>query len=592
MTRRGIITTLVALVVAAWVATADLLLPAAEPPPAAPPETATPVAGQWVCPVGDDTPATRLAVDVVRPPSEDDQSGRVEIVTQDDGEERTIGRVEIPAGRDTWFEPDGVTIVRWEGGPVSLVREWRLEGGDLPAGVVAGGCVHGLSDRWVVPGLLTSGGAEARLRVANPFRSDATVAISFLTPEGSAEPLALQNVSVGARSTLEIVVNEYLPERDDLSAIVTVAVGRVAVEGFQLMRSAIGGTDGASLLAAAPAPSEQWTVPWVVDGPNRSAWLWIANTGEREAPVELTYLTPDGGTVPDGLTEVIVEPSTMRRVDLRGTLPDGVEVVGVVARSDGAPVVVSAGVEISHPDPARSGHVVQLGAPAADGAWTFAGGATELRDEPPDLPVDDDEEAVDEAPGLAAVERDEQLHLVNPGSVTSTVDVLVDMGEGVTRPPALQSVEVPAGTRVVVDLSPFVADAAAWSATALADGPGVVAAHVAGTAEGSRRLLAVLGVPSAAWAPDGPPLVAMLTPGFTQRIATRFGVGVDGDATVDVGPPVPDEVPAPELDAPATRVPAPSLPVVPGDRPQDEIDDPDPDDEDAPADADGTAGPG
>jgi hypothetical protein len=602
MTRRVLVTILASVLLAAWVVTADLLVPPPGPPEPVASEVPEPVAGQWVCPIGDDTPATRLAVHAVRPAVDDGLVSRVEVVTHADGEERAVGRVEVGEGAGAWLEPAGVTVARWEGGPSALLREWWFEGGDLPPALVAGGCVHGLSDRWVVPGLVTAGGAEARLRLTNPFRADATVAVGFLTPEGPAEPLALQNVSVGARRTVELVVNEYLPERDDLAAVVTVAVGRVAVEGVQIVRSAIGGTDGASLLAAAPAPAEQWTLPWVVDGPGRSTWLWVANPGEREAAIELTYLTHDGGRVPDGLTEVIVEPSTVRRVDLRGSLPADVDVVGVVVRSDGAPVVVSASVEIAHPDPARSAQVVQLGAPAADNVWVLAGGATlpedpGLDDEPlaaDDESVAEDDDTVEEEAGgalggLVTVERDEQLHLLNPGSASSTVDVAVDTGSGVERPPALQGLVVPPGTRVAIDLGPHVEGARSWSATVLADGPGVVAAHVAGSATGPRRLLAVLGVPAAAWAPDGPPRPAASAPGLVQRIGTRFGVRADADPV----PPAPPPGDSPMTDADDAGAPtAPtSLPAVPGERAEDAFDpddtDPDADDADPGGDADG-----
>jgi len=410
--------------------------------------------------------------------------------------------------------------------------------------------------------LKTSGGAEARIRVSNPFRSDATIAVGFATPEGPAEPLALQNVSIPSQETLEIIVNESLPERDDLAAIITVQSGRVVAEGMQLMRSAIGGIDGASLLQAAPITAETWTIPWVVDGPDRTSWLWVVNPDQRTAAVEFTFHTPDGGVIADGLDEVLVEPGTMRRIDLRGTFPDDVEVAAVTARVSGAGIAVSGAVEVDAASPSRTGMVVQLGAATPDTSWIIGGSAGEG--------------------------RDEQLHLVNPTSVVSTVSVALRTPMGVRRPAGLQGLTVPAGASTAVDLTPHLNDAEQWTAFITADGSGIVAGRVGGSREGARRLVAWPGVPSAAWHPEGLVRFAYHSPGLTQRLRTDLGLRVADPFALAhrLAPSPDDDVVDPGVTSPPGRPPPAPLPVVPGGDGSDD------DDEDDDGDSNGSAGAG
>jgi hypothetical protein len=547
MTFKGVFASLLVVAVVTMVATIDRFAP--PPPPTTDEATTpgTPVAGRWTCPMISDLPATRATVTAAQPAYEG--QSQVSLGVLRDGSRRAVSGGALGSAGALRAEVGGVAVIDWAGSPAGAYQEWWFEGGDLPPGIATGPCVHEVSSRWIIPGLTTSGGAEARLRITNPFRSDATIAVGFATPEGAAEPLALQNQSVPALGTLELVVNEYLPERDDLAAIVTVGSGRVVTAGLQLVRSAIGGIDGVSLLQAAPEPAEAWTVPWVVDGPDRSSWLWVVNPDPRVAAVEFTYHTPDGGVVADGLDEVLVEPGTMRRIDLRGTFPDGVEVAAVTARVSGARIVVSGVVEIDDPEPGRTGMPVQLGATAADTTWIVG--------------------------GSASAERDEQLRVVNPGSSATSVSVAIRTALGVRRPAPLQEVVVPPGVAFAIDLTPYVTNAEHWTAFVLAEDPGVVAGVVGGSREGARRLVAWPGVASASWHPDEVARTAYMAWGLTQRLRTELGLRAPDPFTaaepwVDPG----DDVgPAPHP-GPSSVV-TPELPIVPGDiepTPDDEAD--------------------
>lgn len=525
-----------------------------EPVEPAPPEPvllagSDAVSGGAVCAVGDARPGTSAVVDLVRTGDAGDPPGSAAVSLLDGGERESVlatrlfpgsgARVEVTEGDEVAAD------VRWSGGPVAVARSWRIaDAEDLPPGTAAGPCAPGTSaTSWTIPGLATDGGHEARLRLANPHRSGATVAIGFLTPEGPEDPTRLRNVSVGPEEAVELVLNEYLPEQPDLTAIVSVESGRVAAEGVQLTRNAIGGIDGVSLLQASTAPSSTWTIPWVVDGEGRASWLWIANAEDRSAPVELTLHTPDGGIVPDGLAEVTVPPGTVRRVDLRGTLPDGVDNAAITARSDGVEVTVSATAQLSAADPDATGFAVQLGA-AADPTWTLS--------------------------GIGREGRNEQLRLVNPGSEAATVDVTLWNGSQATTPEELAGIEVPAGALVVVPISGLVQPAPAWSLTVRSTGGSVVAGTVgSGDPSGPRHLVAATGAPSEWWRTPRAPVLRW-APGTTQRLGTELGIApldpldpLAPPASPSPAPPTPDPDVEPD-DATADDA---------GDDPSDEVED-------------------
>jgi hypothetical protein len=506
------------------------------------------VSGRTVCAVGDARDGTTAVVDVVRPGRSGDAPAGVEVEQFEAGDQSATSTTRLfpgAAARTTIEVGEaGASDVRWSSAPAVTTRSWRSDGEeDLPPGTAAGPCVPGTAaTSWTVPGLTTTGGAEARLRIANPHGTGATVAVGFLTPEGPDDPTRLRNLSVGPRETIELVVNEYAPEQDDLAAVIEVASGRVAVEGVQLHRSAIGGVDGVSLLQAATEPAETWTVPWLIDGEDRTSWLWIANRTDRSAPVELTYHTEAGGTVPELLAEVSVPPGTVRRIDLTGTLPEGLESAALTARSDGVPITVSGVAELSAEEVDDTGFAVQLGAPQMDAVWTLTGTGREG--------------------------RNEQLRLVNPGSEPATVDATLWDGSQASQPDELTGIEVAPGALVVVPLQGLLEGAPWWALTVRATSGEVVAGSVGqGDPDGPRHLVAGTGAPSLWWTTDRSP-ERRAAPGTAQRLGTELGIApIDPLAPTEDGTPPPpateerDEAEgSPDPDAPDPDAPDPDAP--------------------------------
>ncbi len=429
----------------------------------------------------------------------DDATPRVDLpAVFPGGEVRTRGPIDeaTPAA----------SVVRWRDGAVAVHREWRLDGLDgYPPALVAGPCTRSSAGIHVVPGLSTDGGNEARLRLANPHLSPASVAVRFATPGEVEAPLALRNISVPPRSVRELVVNDTLPERTDLAALVEVTSGRLAVEGLQLARAAIGGVDGASLLASTTRPGESWTVPWLVDDDDHASWLWVVNLGERTASVELTLHTEDGGELPLGLSQVSVPEGELRRVDLTGTLPEGVTEVALTARSNGVPIVVSGGVVRADEQAERTGLAVQLGA-AASSRWVTSGRAGE--------------------------DRREVLVISNPEGEPAIVDITFFAGVQAVAPESLREVEVPAGSRRLVDLQEALPASGGWTAFVSARQGAVVVGRV-GSTDGSEplELVASPATSSAQWLATSSGLRPTVRPGLVTQLGTsgsRAGVEVPG----------------------------------------------------------------
>jgi hypothetical protein len=495
------------------------------PEPEEPAETVAPepVSGAWSCPVGDGRAGRDLEVIAARPGATGDDRGNVNLTVIDAGEVSSVETAALAPSQIVRFASDAgegsAVSALWTEAPVALTREWRLDGtGEDPPGTIAGPCIEPFGERWVVPGLSTVGSERAYLRFANPFAADATVAVSFLTPEGEEVPLALQNLTVPARATLEVAVNDHLPEREDLAAVAEVLSGRVAAEGYHLVGADIGGVDGATLLAAAPSAEETWTIPWVVDAERQVSWLWIANPGDRTAAVEFTLHTVDGGGVPEGLTGVDVPPGELRRVDLRNTLPEGTTAAAITARSEGVPVVVSGAVLTTPEEPEEedpladasddqeegdevandTGLAIQLGASAADQSWVVSAGDPE--------------------------DRAEWLRLVNPGGEDAQVEVVLVDGTSSTPVAELDDLEVPAGGAIQLELTEELEGLEAWTAFVTADADIVVGRVGSSTGDDGLHLVAVIGQSAAAWTPAVRALAGSPDAGLLNRLHTSLGI--------------------------------------------------------------------
>lgn len=380
--------------------------------------------------------------------------------------------------------PDGAAVsARWEGAPLILSRSLTAAEGARVRGGVDGPCPTDTAPRWIVPGVVTAGGASATLHIANPTTGTAAIRVTFTTPEGRIEPTRLGNLVVPAGGRVVVDLNEFAPERPDLGVEVEARSGRVVVEALQQLEAAVGGVDGRSLVAAAIAPAEEWTIPFVDGTEDASSWLWVTNPGETTTEVRIVVHGPDGPFVPPGAGTTLAAGST-QRIDLRGVLAGTAG--GVTVRSsEGAPIVVSAAVLRQGAPPATAPAPTPIepsdgGGDAPDDATTDdtpeEGDGTDGEGSPDDDVAASDDladrggiavvEAVTAAAGRAAVladvvdARPRTLWLSNPGDDEALVQLHVVRpgGSSAALGPVLS---VPAGTSVAVEVPVTAGDAVA-----------------------------------------------------------------------------------------------------------------------------------
>lgn len=479
----------------------ELPAPAAEPVPV----TAPARSGMATCAVGRTDAGARTEVIAAASPAHAGASA-VDVRTFADGVAASAAELVVRPGTAVKSPLDEGTaavgmVVRWWDTPTAIARVWETSGRGEPAGYVAGPCPSGPSDAWLVPGLGTAGGAAAELHLANPFATDASVEIRLLTPDGPLDPTRLRNVTVAARSTTRVRLNDHAPERADLAALITTRSGRVVAEAVQSVDAAIGGVEGISLASATDEPSTTWTVPWAaVVGEEVVSWMWIANPGERPAAVDITIHTEEGGAVPEGLDELVVEPGTVQRVDLVDAFPDGVETAAVTVRSEnGVPVGVSVGSEYRSEDSERTGIAVQLGAPVVDDRWV-------LSDVPP-------------------AGRDVDVSIANPTSEPARIEMSVWDGQRLRTVPGLADPLGPGRFRVVsLDRMLERWDALALSVFVEATDGEVVAGWRSFDTVGTRRLVVAAGVPSILWSSTRSVPLVVADPALTRTLGTGLGV--------------------------------------------------------------------
>lgn len=443
--------------------------------------------------------------------------------------------VELPQGHGTIG-----AAVRWWDQPAAVTRSWTLTG-DTVRGLVEGPCQQEPAERWHLPGVSTAGGAEARLYLSNPFASDATVAVTLATPDGPLEPRLLENLVVPARGTKTVLLNEHAPEQPSLGVEVRTRAGRVILEGMQSYNAAIGGVEGVSLVAGVATLAQTWTVPWFADTEEHESWLWVTNPDPDEpAAITLTLHTPAGGLVPEGLEEVSVAPGSVTRIDLRGLLPDEVANGAVTVRSEnGVDILVAVATQALSDDEERTGVTVDAGAGEPASHWILSGGPTDG--------------------------RDVAVHLANPGAEAATVDLTVWTGAGLSRPPQLQDISVPAGGTRVVAVTDAMPSAPEHTIFVEARGAKVVAGRVASSREGRLHLVAATGIPSTAFGGGGLVPVVQFRPGMPQRVGTRLGPQLEdpllGPEDEPVGPQPTDPFPTDDpLDPPTSVDPVPASP--------------------------------
>ncbi|MCY3653085.1 MAG: DUF5719 family protein [bacterium] len=218
----------------------------------------------------------------------------------------------------------GSALVEFSGSPgvVGVVSS----GEDLLAGDL---CSPAIPDSWHLPGGSTLEGESLVLRLFNPFATDARVDIWAFSELGIEATEALEFLTVPARQTRIVALEEHLPRRESLSVIVRPVQGRV----IPMMIYDIG-TD----LAVWPGSGagEAWEFP-VAGVAGLNSHLVMTNEASLSVEYQLEYFDESGSTGPvlpgsiEGLGQVRVpldDTEAGSGIRVTGDGPFGAMIIG------------------------------------------------------------------------------------------------------------------------------------------------------------------------------------------------------------------------------------------------------------------------
>ncbi|CAN5857486.1 hypothetical protein BH20ACT7_BH20ACT7_16580 [soil metagenome] len=498
--RRSLAVLVVLAVLLAGGAAVDLLgVPAAVPTPRAVAQDPAD-AGRWYCPAT----AARGESAVVEVATVGDRASRVTVDRYAGGAVATdpIRTVQPGAAVRIGLSASHPSVVRWEGGPVAVT--WRATGRTQ---TIAAPCEAAPSGRWYTAGFDTTLGSTSALHLFNPFTEDATVGLTFATPDGPVRLVATDNLVVPAGRSRRLELGRFQPEVADLGVIAEVSAGRVVAQGevdiVPPRRSR--GPRGRALLRAAPRARRSWSFAYARAGQVSESWLQVLNAGRREAAVEVSVSDPSNDAS-SPLGEVSVPPGGTARIELAeaSRRPEfGVTVTGV----NNEAIVVTRLTAIDRFG-RRAGVAASLGAVEPAAEWAVVGGGTEGR-------------------------RD-ALSIYNAGSRQAQVEVVAD-----AAPRAWSRITVEPNARAVVPLAG--ADTTGSSTPVLVRADRPVVAELRSVARGDElRLWSAVGVPARAWRGPRTRPPVRLDPGLATRAPGTSPV----EATESVPAPGPSR-PAP-----------------------------------------------
>lgn len=349
----------------------------------------------------------------------------------------TSGPVAAPparqSSRDLTAGAAGPVQVRAEGdgsGRLAVEHITRATSGSR-RGLASLVCARPSTSTWFVGGA-TVVGTFTELILVNVEDLAALADVAVWTRDGRADPRPGIGLSVPPRGRLVVPLDRLAPDRDLLALHVTTTRGRVA-PALRVVRSDGRIPLGTDWVPPAQPPAQEVVVPGLPSGPGRRTAL-VTNPSEDDAVVQLELTTDDGQYVPEGYEAVPVPAGTSIAVDLSELLRDTPAALRV--RSDGPPVVAGASVVDRQDGPVR-----ELAHTASARGVEEPATLADVRLSPP----------TEVTLLLSALDAAAVVELV-PLAATDEL-------------PALQRVEVPAGTTVAVKLSRFLPPASTGSLT-------------------------------------------------------------------------------------------------------------------------------
>lgn len=546
-------------------------------------------AGAWYCPAEDaDAADDESRVVAVRPAVDARPAQFTTRVIGGTGVTQ-IGDVFPGAGQQVTGPADALEV-RWTDRPATVSRLSVVEA--EPTGVLARPCVSRVASEWTVPGMTTAGGASATLRLTNPLSQEAAVAVRGLTPQGVEAPIVLQNISVPPGETVEVDVNEFLPQQPDLALHVLAQSGRIVVDAVLQSQPTVSGVAGRSPLVATARSGTRWYLPWVathgrLDGrgagpvgddaavddataeatppPTASASPTQTPT-PTPTPTQTPTSTPsdDASDAIDDILDVVVEGEAepaawlwlanpgeeaanvqLSWLTSQGRLPatilGTVEVAGQTVRRlslddvlPDAPGDIGVDVQVTNDVP-----IAVAGATIVDDGVTAARTGIAVLE---GISSDDD---VVSMTTVSQQDREQWLTLANPFGIEAVVDLRMWNGATSQAPDALSGLTLAPGATVSVDVSQWATGNREFTVFAVAR-EGSVTGVLRGLApQGPLRYSATAGVPLAIWTADGSLVSVQREDGLVNRLGTDLGLPLGTPSPTSTPTPQPTTSPAP-----------------------------------------------
>jgi hypothetical protein len=193
--------------------------------------------------------------------------------------------------------------------------------------------------RWYLAEGATHSGFDLFYLLQNATDVEAVVEVTYLRP--SPLPAVVREYVVGPGRRFNIWVNREGPElaATDVSAVVTSTNG-VPIIVERAMYASSGLAFGAGHESAGvPQPASRWLLAEGATGPYFDLFVLVANPTSRSAPIEATFLLPDGRTITKAF-EVAAQSRFNIWVDHVDPELADTAVSTTIASTAGVPVVV------------------------------------------------------------------------------------------------------------------------------------------------------------------------------------------------------------------------------------------------------------
>ena len=295
------------------------------------------------------------------------------------------------------------------------------------AGLTASRCSVQPSDRWYFSVASTARGLDTALLVANPFAEEAVLRARVITSDRDFVPPLFTDVVIPPLSQTPILLHEYvlLEETENFGLDIRATQGRVIVARHTRVATR-DGRRGMFSDIGIREPSPRWFFAAGEVPAEGDEFAVITNPGERESLVQFIIQTETEQLSPPELAELPIPGGRQVIVRLADFLPRGFIHGMTISSVNAVPIVAE---RLIYFGGAVRGADSSFGSPALGTRFVTSVGTP-----------------------IGGVER---LAIVNHSTSQAVIRIVLITADGETVPPGLEAVQVGAGRRATVDVTPF-----------------------------------------------------------------------------------------------------------------------------------------